>query len=110
MLYLYGRSGTTTCNPPEQRPDRAFRQQRWLRRGRRVRGPRLSARVGRHLVSWNGDSGDADGTTICTSRCTPSGGADMNPFPYLKRATHPLFAARLGTPFSLGLRAQLVRA
>jgi hypothetical protein len=34
----------------------------------------------------------------------------MNPFTHLKRATKPLFAARRGAVFSLGLRGSLVAA
>jgi hypothetical protein len=40
----------------------------------------------------------------------PNGGGDTNPFTHLKRASKPLFAARTGAVFSLGLRGKLVAA
>ncbi len=40
----------------------------------------------------------------------PSGGADANPFPHLKRATRLLFSAREGSLFSLALRGQVIAA
>jgi hypothetical protein len=61
-------------------------------------------------VAWNGDSGDANGNPHLHFEVHPNGGADANPFPHLTRASRPLFAAKLGTPFSLGLRGKLVSA
>ncbi len=49
-------------------------------------------------------------TRTSTSRCTRTTAATSNPFRHLKRATKPLFAARKGAVFSLGLRGSLVAA
>ena len=40
----------------------------------------------------------------------PNGGTDVDPFRHLKRASRPLFAARTGDVFSLGLRGELTAA
>ena len=61
-------------------------------------------------IAWNGDSGDASGNPHLHFEVHPAGGADTNPFRHLKRATKPLFAARRGAVFSLGLRGDLVSA
>jgi len=110
MLYLYGRSGTMYMyihlnNDVTARNDN---------RGRCHEtayavpdGARVS--VGEQ-VAWNGDSGDASGNPHLHFEVHPNGGGDVNPFPYLTRANRPLFAAKLGSPFSLGLRGKLVGA
>jgi hypothetical protein len=61
-------------------------------------------------IAWNGDSGDASGNPHLHFEVHPNDGADVNPFRHLKRATKPLFAARTGDVFSLGLRGKLVAA
>ena len=61
-------------------------------------------------IAWNGDSGDASGNPHLHFEVHPDDGADVNPFRHLKRATKPLFAARRGTVFSLGLRGRLIAA
>jgi len=61
-------------------------------------------------IAWNGDSGDANSNPHLHFEVHPNGGADVDPFKHLKRATRPLFAARKGTVFSLGLRGRLVAA
>jgi len=111
MLYLYGRSGTMYMyihlnNDLTARNDN---------RGGCVQdvtfavpnGARVSAG---EQVAWNGDSGDASGNPHLHFEVHPNGGADTNPYRHLARAAHPLFAAKLGDPFSLGLRGNLVAA
>jgi hypothetical protein len=61
-------------------------------------------------VGWNGDSGDASGNPHLHFEVHPNGGADVSPFRHLKRASKPLFAARRGAVFSLGLRGSLTAA
>jgi murein DD-endopeptidase MepM/ murein hydrolase activator NlpD len=61
-------------------------------------------------VAWNGDSGDAEGNPHLHFEVHPNGGADVNAFKHLKRASKPLFASRKGTVFSLGLRGKLIAA
>ncbi len=61
-------------------------------------------------IAWNGDSGDASGNPHLHFEVHPNGGSDTNPFRHLKRASKPLFAARRGAVFSLGLRGKLVAA
>ncbi|HEU0248562.1 MAG TPA: M23 family metallopeptidase [Gaiellaceae bacterium] len=111
MLYLYGRSGTMYLyihlnNDLTARNDN---------KGGCVRnvtfavpnGVRVSAG---EQVAWNGDSGDASGNPHLHFEVHPSGGADVNPLRHLKRASRPLFTAKLGSEFSLGLRGQLIAA
>ena len=109
MLYLYGRSGTMYMyihlnNDLTARNDN---------RGGCVNDVTFAVPNGAKVsageqVAWNGDSGDASGNPHLHFEVHPGGGADTNPFLHLKRASRPLFAAKLGSPFSLGLRGNLV--
>ena len=111
MLYLYGRSGTMYLyihlnNDLTSRNDN---------RGGCVEDVTFAVPNGAKVsageqVAWNGDSGDANGNPHLHFEIHPGGGADTNPFPHLKRASRPLFAAGVGSPFSLGLHGELVAA
>ncbi len=111
MLYLYGRSGTMYMyihlnNDLTARNDN---------RGGCVKDVTFAVPNGAKVsageqVAWNGDSGDASGNPHLHFEVHPGGGADTNPFLHLKRASRPLFAAKLGSLFSLGLRGKLVAA
>ena len=109
MLYLYGRSGTMYLyihlnNDLTARNDN---------KGGCVEDVTFSVPDGALVsageqVAWNGDSGDANGNPHLHFEVHPNGGADVNPFKHLKRASRPLFAAKEGSKFSLGLRGTLV--
>jgi len=111
MLYLYGRSGTMYLyihlnNDLTARNDN---------RGGCVKDVTFAVPNGAYVtageqVAWNGDSGDANGNPHLHFEVHPGGGADTNPFSHLTRASRPLFAAKAGSPFSLGLRGELVAA
>jgi hypothetical protein len=111
MLYLYGESGTMYMYI-HLNNDRTVRNDN---KGGCVEdvtfavpdGARVSAG---EQVAWNGDSGDASGNPHLHFEVHPGGGADSNPFKHLKRAVRPLFAAKRGSTFSLGLRGSLVGA
>ena len=111
MLYLYGCSGTMYLyihlnNDLTARNDN---------RGGCVRESTFAVPDGARVsvgeqVAWNGDSGDASGNPHLHFEAHPNGGADVNPFKHLKRATRPLFAAKPSSTFSLGLRGTLAAA
>jgi hypothetical protein len=111
MLYLYGRSGTMYLyihlnNDLTARNDD---------KGGCVRNVTFAVPDGARVsageqVAWNGDSGDASGNPHLHFEVHPNGGADVNPLRHLKRASRPLFAAKPGSEFSLGLRGQLIAA
>lgn len=111
MLYLYGSSGTMYMyihlnNDLTPRNDN---------QGGCVKDVSFAVSDGAKVtagqqVAWNGDSGDASGNPHLHFEVHPSGGADVNPFRHLKRASKPLFAAQKGAVFSLGLRGKLIAA
>lgn len=109
MLYLYGRSGTMYLyihlnNDLTPRNDN---------RGGCVKDVTFAVPDGARVsagepIAWNGDSGDASGNPHLHFEVHPGGGADTNPFRHLKNASRPLFAAKVGSQFSLALRGELV--
>jgi hypothetical protein len=111
MLYHYGRSGTTYMyihlnNDLTPRNDD---------KGGCVKDVAFAVPDGAKVtagqqIGWNGDSGDASGNPHLHFEVHPNDGGDVNPLRHLKRATKPLFAARKGAVFSLGLRGSLVAA
>ena len=111
MLYLYGRSGTMYLyihlnNDLTAKNDN---------RGGCVEDVTFAVPDGAKVtagqqVAWVGDSGDASGNPHLHFEVHPNGGVDVDPFKYLKRASKPLFAARTGAVFSLGLRGSLTSA
>ena len=111
MLYLYGRSGTMYLyihlnNDLTARND----NKAGCRKDVTYAVPDGARVAAGEQVAWNGDSGDANGNPHLHFEVHPGGGADVNPFTYLKRAARPLFAAKPGSAFSLGLRGKLVAA
>ena len=108
MLYLHGQSGTTYYyihlnNDLTARNDNRGKcvagtaYARGLRNGSRV--------TSGQPVGYVGDSGDADGIHAHLHfELHPAGGRGVDPYPWLRRAQHLLFAAPRGTPFTLELR------
>jgi hypothetical protein len=111
ILYLYGRSGTMYLyihlnNDLTARNDNE---------GGCVKNVTFAVANGARVsageqVAWNGDSGDANGNPHLHFEVHPNGGADVNPLKHMKHASRPLFAARPGSEFSLGLRGRLLAA
>jgi hypothetical protein len=111
MLYLYGRSGTMYMyihlnNDAGPRNDNTA----GCSEGTAYAVPDGASVLTGQQIAYNGDSGDANGNPHLHFEVHPKGGADVNPFPHLKKATRLLFAAREGSQFSLALRGNLVAA
>jgi Peptidase family M23 len=110
MLYLYGASGTmymyihlnNDVTPNNDNRGRCHETAFTVRDGAKV--------AAGEQIAWNGDSGDADGNPHLHFEVHPGGGSDVNPYQYLKQARKPLFAAKPGSQFSLGLRGNVVSA
>ena len=108
MLYLHGQSGTTYYyihlnNDLTARNDNRGKcvagtaYARGLRNGSKV--------TSGQPLGYVGDSGDADGIHAHLHfELHPAGRRAVDPYPWLKRAQHLLFAAPRGTPFTLELR------
>jgi murein DD-endopeptidase MepM/ murein hydrolase activator NlpD len=108
MLYLYGKSGTTYMY--------IHLNDDLTPRGDNRGGCKkdVSYAVSNHSrvtagqqIGFNGDSGDAVGNHHLHFEVHPGGGGDVNPYRHLQRAVKPLFAAKLGARFSLGLRGDV---
>jgi hypothetical protein len=111
MLYHYGASGTTYLyihlnNDVTRRND----NRGGCKKGVAFAVPNGAKVAAGEQIAFNGDSGDAAGNPHLHFEVHPNDGADVNPFRHLKRAVKPLFAARTGDTFSLGLRGKLVAA
>ena len=111
MLYLYGRSGTMYLyihlnNDLTAKND----NKAGCVEGSAFAVPNGARVLTGQQIAFNGDSGDANGNPHLHFEVHPSGGADVNPFPHLKKASKLLFAGREGSAFSLGLRGRLVAA
>ena len=111
MLYLYGRSGTTYMYIHLNNDLTAKNDNKGgCAKGVSFAVPNGAKVTAGQQIAWNGDSGDANGNPHLHFEVHPSGGADVDPFRYLKRAVRPLFAAPTGAVFSLALRGKLVAA
>ena len=110
MLYLYGRSGTMYMYIHLNNDVTAANDNRGRCHEVAYVLPDGAKVAAGEQIAWSGDSGDANGNPHLHFEVHPGGGVDTNPFQHLKRASRPLFAAKPGSTFSLGLRGNLVAA
>jgi murein DD-endopeptidase MepM/ murein hydrolase activator NlpD len=111
MLYLYGQSGTMYLyihlnNDLGPRND----NKAGCVHGSAFAVPNGARVLTGQQIAYNGDSGDANGNPHLHFEVHPGGGADVSPFPHLKKAAKLLFSGREGAAFSLGLRGRVVAA
>jgi peptidoglycan LD-endopeptidase LytH len=112
MLYLHGASGTdyyyihlnndlTPKNDNRGKCVAGTAYAMGLKNGAKV--------VAGQPVGFVGDSGDADGMHAHLHfELHPGRGKAVDPYPWLQRATHLLFSAPRGMPFTLELRGTIV--
>ena len=112
MLYLHGASGTdyyyihlnndlTAKNDNRGKCVAGTAYAKGLKDGAKV--------VAGQPVGFVGDSGDANGLRAHLHfELHPGRGKAVDPYPWLQRATHLLFSAPRGTPFTLELRGTIV--
>ena len=110
MLYLYGKSGAMYMYIHLNNDVTAKNDNRGRCHEVAYALPDGARASAGEQIAWSGDSGDANGNPHLHFEVHPGGGTDSNPFPHLKRATHPLFASKPGAQFSLGLRGRLIAA
>jgi len=112
MLYLHGRSGTD-YDYIHLNNDRTLKNDN---RGKCVpgtayaKGLKDGAKVAAgQVIGYVGDSGDANGIHAHLHfELHPRGKSAVDPYPWLQRATHLLFSAPRGSPFTLELRGAVV--
>jgi hypothetical protein len=111
MLYHYGKSGTTYLYIHLNNDLTArFDNKGGCKQGVAYAVPNGAKVTAGQQIAFNGDSGDAAGNHHLHFEVHPNDGGDVNPYKHLKRAVKPLFAARAGDAFSLGLRGRLLAA